>query len=37
MRMDIDGKDITIEEQPAAIILDGSLTPPSSNIVGKLK
>ena len=36
VRMDIDGKDITIEEQPAAIILDGSLnTPPSSNIVSQ--
>ena len=36
VRMDIDGKDITPEEQPAAIILDGSLnTPPSSNIVSQ--
>ena len=36
VRMDIDGKDITIEDQPAAIILDGSLsTPPSSKIVSQ--
>jgi len=38
VRMDIDGKEITPEEQPAAIILDGSLsTPPSSKIVSQAK
>jgi len=38
VRMDVDGKDISMEEQPAAVILDGSLnTPPSSNIVSQAK
>ena len=38
VRMDIDGKEIQVEEQPAAIILDGSLsTPPSSKIVSQAK
>ena len=38
VRMDIDGKDITLEAQPTAVILDGSLsTPPSSNIVSQAK
>ena len=36
VRMDVDGKDITIEEQPVAVILDGSLsTSPDSKIVGQ--
>jgi len=36
VRMDIDGKDMTIEDQPAAVILDGSLsTPPASKIVSQ--
>ena len=38
VRMDVDGKDVTVEEQPAAVILDGSLsTSPSSNIVSQAK
>ena len=36
VRMDVDGKDITLEAQPTAVILDGSLsTPPSSKIVSQ--
>ena len=38
VRMDVDGKDITMEEQPAAVILDGSLsTPPDAKIVQQSK
>jgi len=38
VRMDIDGKDITPEAQPTAVILDGSLsTLPSSKIVSQAK
>jgi len=36
VRMDIDGKDISLEAQPTAVILDGSLsTAPSSKIVSQ--
>ena len=38
VRMDVDGKDMTIGEQPVAVILDGSLsTSPDSKIVGQAK
>ena len=38
VRMDVDGKDIAIEEQPVAVILDGSLsTPPDAKIVQQSK